>query len=181
MPTMAAAAASSSVGWYVAFGAAHEASHVAAAAIVGRIDGAGGYLNVARALFGRHVRLPSLAAPDCPRWHVDFVQHFAWVCSVALAVAAFALTRTKNKNDSKNRSEAAAAMVLAAIVTALEAIASDLLRWGPSGSAGSSSFYDFGGGDKAMAQTSLFFCGNFGEETETRERGRRGAGRDGGE
>ena len=153
--------ASSSVGWYVAFGAAHEAAHVAAAAIVGRLDGAGGYMNIARALFGRHVYLPALALAD--RSEVLFVQHFAWICSVVLAVGAYALTRTNvdDKHAKGCRSDAAAAMVLAAIVTALEALTSDLLRARP----GESHFSPFA--DKAM-QTSLFFCGNFGEGGEER-------------
>lgn len=160
-------AASSSVVWYVAFGAAHEAAHVAAAAIFGRLDGAGSYLNVARALFGRHVHLPSLAAPDCPRWQIDFVQHFAWVCSVTLAAAAFALTRTKIKRNGDDktfeglRSEAVGAMVLAALVTALEAIGSDLLRFRPTGAMEQPPYHDLG--DK-VSDASLFFCGNFGED-----------------
>lgn len=164
---MMAAAASSSVVWYVAFGAAHEAAHVAAAAIFGRLDGAGSYLNVARALFGRHVHLPSLAATDCPRWQIEFVQHFAWVCSVTLAMAAFALTRTKIKKNADDTisggllSEAAGAMVLAALVTALEAIGTDILRFRPTGDVAFLPYNDF---DDRVSDASLFFCGNFGRD-----------------
>lgn len=167
------AAAATSVAWYVALGAAHEASHVAAAALVGRLRGAGDVVNILRALFGRHVYLPALSAPDCPAWQVAVVRHFAWGVSVVLAIAAYVGTRTKRAGgDAKNdRSDAAAAMVLAALVTALEAVATDLAGWGPGeivSRATPPSFLPGGGGggdgEESAIRASLFFCGNFGED-----------------
>jgi hypothetical protein len=175
-------AAASSVGWYIAFGAAHEAAHVAAAALLGRLAGAGTAGNVARTLLARHVRLPALSFPDVPSWEVRFVSHFAWVCSVAWALAAFILTRTKSQRGGREfesglgqRSDAAAAMALAALVTALEAVASDLLRWGPSWGSQSPQHYNDNEllGDTVL-QSSLFFCGNFGRGGGIGECGREG-------
>jgi|AntAceMinimDraft_1070359.scaffolds.fasta_scaffold69388_2 hypothetical protein len=167
--------AASSVAWYATFGALHEAAHVAAAAILGRLDGAGDTVNLLRALFGRNVHLPALSSS--PQWEAAFVHHFAWVCSVAWAVAAFSLTRARNEagggkatcvaNAIACRSDAVAVMVFAAMVTALEAVASDLLRWGPTGSPHNASSTpsddDAAAGDHAVHHASIFFCGNFGE------------------
>jgi hypothetical protein len=77
-----AASAASSVVWYAVWGAAHEGAHVVAAALIGRLDGAGTLPNALTAALGRHVTFPALAEYDCDPWEKAFVRHFAWGCSV---------------------------------------------------------------------------------------------------
>ena len=181
-----------SVGWYVGFGAAHEAAHVAAAALVGRLDGALDGFNLLRAILARHVFLPGVTHPDCPPWAAAVVRHAGWAFSVAVAIVAIVATRPpppipspgrrgKNAIDRRGiqrRSDAAAAMVLAALVTALDGIVTDLLGWGPAAvdrAAGGEGAFGPGEGDPsrsigdrphAGSVAAMFFCGNFGGDDE---------------
>ena len=95
--------------WYVVFGAVHEVAHVVAATVVGCGEGCRSWENVARALFGRSVALPSL-----PRrgWRRAVATHAGWLASVSCAVLG---------------GGAGPARRAAAWATAVEAVASDLL------------------------------------------------------
>jgi hypothetical protein len=96
------------------------------------------------------------------------------------ALSAFALTRTRgNAGDgvhatldavvcdakvTAGRSDAVAVMVLAAIVTALDAVASDLLNWAPLWWHSSLSDDNKGEDGHSAGRSTIFFCGNFGRE-----------------
>jgi hypothetical protein len=118
---------------YVAFGVLHETFHAFAAWSLNLDEGMPSTLNVfVQAALGRLVTIPALKhATD---WEAAFVKHSAWFLSVALALV---LTRLSEKWSFVRH---------AAIITAIEAMSTDL----------------FGLGVARGAMASTLFCGNFG-------------------
>jgi len=150
----------STVAWYVACGAAHEAAHVLAAASLGKIDGVGGVSNVVSAIVARSVRIPLLASDDAAD-AASFVRHCGWIFSLALAALALHLRarvsaavaasaedphrRPSDKATTRapSRADTLGAFAIAAVATAFDALATDLFRL-------------------ARAPAGTFLCGNFG-------------------
>jgi Ca2+-binding EF-hand superfamily protein len=150
----------STVAWYVACGAAHEAAHVLAAASLGKLDGVGRVSNVISAIVARSVRIPLLASDDAAD-AASFVRHCGWIFSLALAalalhlraraaaaVAASAEKLPRRPSDeattpARSRADALGAFAIAAVATAFDALATDLFRL-------------------ARAPAGTFLCGNFG-------------------
>jgi hypothetical protein len=137
--------------WYIAFGALHELAHIAAAVACGLSN-----LNVTlnsillhndgwipllyRVLLGRHVVLPAVEQSG----DEFLVRHAGWVFSIALAMVL-------NKSSSSAK--------LAARITALEALATDLLRLPILAGIGIGISHPL----PTTTQASLVFCcGNFG-------------------
>lgn len=120
--------------WYFFFGACHELSHVAVAFYFDVFDGAmhpdESYTAlILRVVLGRAIDLPALA--DADESVSSLVRHIGWICSSFLAVAmVFA-----GFDDSSIAS--------AAIVTAVEALATDFFKLGTNGK-------------------TMMLCGNFG-------------------
>ena len=162
-----------SLGWaiacYAAFGALHEVSHLAAAWAVGRLPPAyhPGLHNVARALLGRHVVVATGAGGDegTWAWKDHLVRHAGWMASAALAFVALQSTQPPSStvagdDDDDDDAEGgprwslSTAARVAAVVTFIEAVSTDLLGLIPAASANYSS--------DATAFVTTLFCGNFG-------------------
>lgn len=154
----------SSLGWYLLFGLLHELSHAFAAWCLGLVDlraalaGNGWGLQFAMKLAAeRRWELPLADDAAGAEWKIAMVRHTGWACSVLLAAAVYA-------HASKNRGKSFDGpldhpAVWAAIITALEALSTDLLgleryilpffpRAAPSSS--------------GCTRAVTFFCGNFG-------------------
>ena len=124
--------------WYIAFGAIHELSHLVIAITLGYSHG---IFDVGAARFfhgillGRQCILPSLDAES-----VSFlwVRHAGWMISLSLAI----LIPRRHRN-----------VKLAAIITAVEAIWTDLLQLPVLNGITMTS---------STTANSIFFCGNFG-------------------
>ena len=161
--------------WYVAFGALHEAAHLLAASGSGSYDEVFTAQNYLRAAFGRHVVIvPSSSGGEMTVTHnryadeactsVDncfffhpslLVRHAGWMTSVALAILVLAVTTTPRSSprhdDEKVKKRRKRRWWLegvrtAAVVTALEAVQTDLLQQRVS----------------LSSSSSILFCGNFG-------------------
>jgi hypothetical protein len=113
--------------WYVSFGVLHEAFHYGAARLLDPHVSVEPRIFVLQAIFGRFVHLPGLEGR-----HESVVRNAGWILSVLSAALVFASSTTK-------------ACRTAAIITAFEALCSDLFGLGVVNATGS-----------------LFFCGNFG-------------------
>ena len=137
---------------YVACGALHEAAHLLAAALLG-CGGAGafGAPNLASALLRRGVRVPQASRPRARA----AIRHAGWLFSVALCVALeFWCAAAAPDDDADGADDAAArapvrgAYRAAALATAAEALASDLLGLARA--------------RERAADAAFFGCGNFG-------------------
>jgi len=119
--------------WYVLFGALHEVAHLVAAAALGFSDGLldDGIINVLfRSVLLRQSIIPALSSADIG--FASIVRHSGWMASIFMA---FTIASTTNHKLART----------AAVVTALEAISTDLL-----------------GLYSSSAAPHVFFCGNFG-------------------
>ena len=152
--------------WYAAFGAAHEAAHLlAASALCG--EGAPSAHNFLRAALARHVVLDE-GEENGGRCDVRAVRHSGWLASVLVA----ALVRGVRSPRDARRGKCVEGMgrrflflggrwggvQLAAAVTALEALASDLLQLRP----GAGAAVAGGGAGGSGGGGVWLFCGNFG-------------------
>ena len=153
--------------WYCCFGAIHELAHIAAALLAPNFELSNGlledglYPTVWKIIFERHCIIPSVSnlnQDDIYTWIVvNFIRHIAWIVSVVIA---FRLNiyyySIKEKNNSSSTSISnmglLSPMLLAANITALESISTDL----------------FGlpvlpfSTKKTNTDAGVFFCGNFG-------------------
>ena len=121
--------------WYFFFGACHELSHLLTAVCFDLHHGAmfpneSYVMLILRVSFGRAINLPALADADDDDG-VAFVRHADWISSVLIAL----LMTHVGINEKSFKS--------AAVVTALEALATDLFGMGPVGN-------------------TTLLCGNFG-------------------
>lgn len=120
--------------WYLLFGALHELAHLCTAAAMGFKDGIGGNSSIGdflvRTFLLRQSVIPALSSADL--LYSAIVRHAGWMASVVLALVI--LSSTKHQS-----------ICLAAVVTALEAISTDLL-----------------GLLSTQAAPHVLFCGNFG-------------------
>ena len=167
--------------WYLLFGLLHELSHLVAAVWVGlfTIDYTNNdnVSNIFKRFFKMLVQRrwelsistssSSIAAIE---EQVDFVHHFGWMFSLIVAVGAYVIIHNHNNNISKNKTNSDSntshplnnPLVWAAVITALEAISTDLF--------GLEKYilplfpllnYDKCAHDKSEIVL-RFFCGNFG-------------------
>ena len=159
--------------FHALFGAVHEASHLAAAWWTGRLPDVANLTDsanvVAKAMLGRHVVVAANVSDGHVTFDIDLVRHAGWVASAMVAITvAIASCRYRDSSQigkCKPRSNAAveprwsmsAAATIAAVVTALEAVSTDLLGIGVPSLAAS-------GADPAGAAASsiTLLCGNFG-------------------
>jgi len=149
-----------SLAWYVVFGLLHEMVHVSMAAWLGlgeNLDSAPVFF--LRAALGRACTIPALSLPDDGNqqhpgddlvWKAALVRHAGWIFSVVLAFGLWTLKKKIHQCKSMEASSMflSSACQTAAMITALEALCTDLLGLGGSGN--------------DMAQRGLFLCGNFG-------------------
>jgi len=154
--------------WYAAFGAAHEAAHLlAASALCG--DGAPSAHNLLRAALARHVVLDE--GGETGGWcNVRAVRHCGWLASVLVAALVLGVRSPRDARRFKRAEGVGGRFLLggrwggvqlAAAVTALEALASDLLQLTP----GAGAAVDGGGGaggSRGGGGGVWLFCGNFG-------------------
>ena len=160
--------------FHALFGAVHEASHLAAAWWTGRLPDVVANLTdsanvVAKAMLGRHVVVAANVSDGQVAFDIDLVRHAGWVASamvaITVAIASFRYRDSSQIGKCKPRSNAAveprwsmsAAATIAAVVTALEAVSTDLLGIGVPSLAAT-------GADPAGAAASsiTLLCGNFG-------------------
>ena len=132
--------------FHALFGAVHEASHLAAAWWTGRLPDVANLTDsanvVAKAMLGRHVVVAANVSDGHVALDIDLVRHAGWVASAVVAITvAIASCRYRDSSQigkCKPRSNAAveprwsmsAAATIAAVVTALEAVSTDLLGIG---------------------------------------------------
>lgn len=128
--------------WYLIFGALHELAHITVAIGHGLGEGLLQYDGLIPFLFrlfvGRHSIIPAL---ECDEQLAYQVRHAGWIFSVAVALC---LLLYSNKKDRK----------VAACITALEAITTDLLGWHVLQGFTTITF--------TGSASTLLFCGNFG-------------------
>ena len=176
----------STLKWYLLFGVLHELSHMAAAAWLGLFHfQVGDMLGFCKWLFKimleRRWQIPititsattsySCSANTMIEGEIALVRHFGWMFSLILAVGAYTYT---SKTIKTNKLSAVASsspidnpMVWAAVITALEAMSTDLfgleryiLPFFPMlNPTNDSLVYAHDGGCIKMV---TFFCGNFG-------------------
>lgn len=130
--------------WYIFFGCLHEASHLISASINGHSDGIIQYDGILpfmyRLFIGRYSIIPELVNHDFDQGNI--VRHSGWIFSVIVALLICMFSQKKHNNAK-----------IAACVTALEAITTDLFKWNALP----------GMCDPLLASRSaIFFCGNFG-------------------
>uniref|UniRef100_A0A7S3DUG1 Glutamine amidotransferase type-2 domain-containing protein n=1 Tax=Entomoneis paludosa TaxID=265537 RepID=A0A7S3DUG1_9STRA len=146
---------------YAFFGVLHEAFHFVAAALTfsswcdketPSLENVLPNLStfLMEALLGRMVRIPNLGNDsncflnhDFQEQRIGIIQHAGWALSLLTAMGVVYLS-----HHSKSRSAISSACRTAAVVTALEAIGTDLLGWVTRTTTTSNSL--------------IFFCGNFG-------------------
>lgn len=123
--------------WYLLFGALHELAHITAYGLLSQadlVDWVDGSL-LARALFLRQTILPTNVLSDNGS---SVVRHVGWIFSVFVAVLCCYLT---------SKSERSRMLRLAAVLTALEALSTDLLG-----------LYYL----SSSNNDGIYYCGNFG-------------------
>ena len=152
--------------WYYFFGALHELTHIIACFVDPSLELYHGIFKggLCRAmwkiLFERHCIIPSvnnLNHDETYEWIVlNFIRHIAWVASVSIALKLNFYSYNKDRGKSKGCSTSNAVllqpMVLAANITALEAISTDLLGFPVL------PFFI----KTLTTDPEVFFCGNFG-------------------
>lgn len=133
------------LGWWFFFGLIHEVSHLLAASLLGSLDDELHSVHsicvfLVKALFGRACSIPLKDQDD----HTLMIRHAGWITSVTIAFACLCFAGIKNKasSSSSNKNN----LLLAATVTAFEALCTDLLGFGLVQGVGASTL----------------FCGNFG-------------------
>jgi hypothetical protein len=125
--------------WYLLFGALHELAHAFAAYSLDlhhgmMFENASMLLFLVRITFARAIHLPLMTTKAATDLDVTFVRHTGWIFSAIIAIVVVACSpHFPNKNEAKT----------AALVTAFEAVATDMLGFGAVGRA-------------------TFLCGNFG-------------------
>ena len=139
MPDVSLACA---LAFHALFGAVHEASHLAAAWWTGRLVGVETITDtanvVAKAMLGRHVVVAADVSDGRIALDIDPVRHAGWVASAVVAIAVAFVYTCRYRDSSQKRSSAAvepgwsmsSAATIAAVVTALEAVSTDLLGLG---------------------------------------------------
>eukprot|EP00957_Ditylum_brightwellii_P099332 7566160-Ditylum_brightwellii.AAC.1 len=170
--------------WYLLFGFLHEAAHVVCALLLAMTrdnkcsfyatmeilcNASGGKLKmIARALFERRVDIPSVFLSNTKHGDIvhilsplDIVQHSGWIFSALLAYVVVATqpaaTVLMDKRNEKNL--AISPIVLAAVVTAIEAVSTDLFHLTQCRVI--LSFFHYPNSATSSAAVT-FFCGNFG-------------------
>lgn len=124
--------------WYLFCGVLHEGSHVLTASLLGLSAGLDTpVVFLAKAALGRACSVPALLDDQTLAWKAGLVQHAGWIFSAVLAL--FLVFYGRGKKNMKPFQSAA-------VVTALEALSTDLL----------------GIGIVAGVSSATLFCGNFG-------------------
>ena len=153
--------------WYVVFGILHELVHVTTIFMFGfggNGDGTapspalttskGMMTFLVRSVLGRACHMEITLEEQHHQnfaWELAFIEHSGWLFSVGLVVVLHLFNRNKKKVSAKFIDD----MKLAAIVTAIEAICTDLLHFG---TISGINHTDDGG----MVTKFVFYCGNFG-------------------
>jgi|AntAceMinimDraft_1070359.scaffolds.fasta_scaffold01908_9 hypothetical protein len=169
--------------WYAAFGALHETAHLlAASALICARDlrssssQRGGSdifsaRNYIRAALARHVLVREEAFEEgggvvCEGdARLRLVRHAGWVASVGLAVLVVTWYLLCKKKETRRHSSSQwwrQGVELAAVVTALEALATDLLQTQVAIFGGASSSSSFSNTAPPSGGAVWLFCGNFG-------------------
>jgi hypothetical protein len=119
------------IGWYCAFGIAHECIHLTAAILLGVIGYQHAMANwksmVIDVIFHRQVIIPCLGSEICfGDWRLFLIRHAGWLSSLLFAII---IRNYRNKN-AKKLDECiffgSQWCTIAAILTAMDAIATDL-------------------------------------------------------
>lgn len=122
--------------WYILLGALHEISHLVAAAWFGLLDFSTLYdeqrhlWSLCNSLLGIVIERRWQTTFDESIEHgrqISMIRHIGWVCSVCIAVVAYYLNARKRANTARG-SPLDNPAVWAAVITALEALSTDLLR-----------------------------------------------------
>jgi hypothetical protein len=132
--------------WYIVFGALHEFSHCLCAIWMGHTLVAHGEYGpfLFRLLLGRHTILSLSDTDSISVENVNLIRHTGWLFSVFVAI--IVVTIFQRNSNAK----------MAAIVTALESITSDLFRWNVL--QGLYTPFD----NISPSSSCVLFCGNFG-------------------
>ena len=158
--------------FHALFGAVHEASHLAVAWWTGRLVGVETIADtasvVAKAMLGRHVVVAADVSDGRVAFDIDPVRHAGWVASAVVAIAVAFVYACRYRDSSQKRGPRSAAVeprwsmssaaTIAAMVTALEAVSTDLLGLGVPSSIAASGANPLG----AVASPVTLLCGNFG-------------------
>jgi hypothetical protein len=135
--------------YYILFGALHEACHLLAAHLTSCSNDSSdlSWTNLTRSALGRS---SILAVDECDGlWRESIVLHSGWIFSVLLAVA-LEFHKRRHRRSMKDEDVAPLSPAArAAMVTAVEAVVTDLFRWTPHHS-------------NAFTNKILVYCGNFG-------------------
>lgn len=154
--------------FYLLFGTLHEACHLAVAAWLtscqhhedNAVVNTNWLSNLIRAVTGRYSVIPIVHSDEdsscsIEEWDRGLVVHSGWIFSVMLALMIPLWTRCSSSWREENRISGgffSSPIVYAAIVTAVEAIATDLLQFTPQ--------HHFT--DGSNLDVLIVFCGNFG-------------------
>lgn len=160
----------STLKWYLAFGALHELSHVAIAALIGLIDFENfrGLSRLVVIFIERRWQMTVVSAvcDASIEWEIALVRHIGWVVSVVIAVAVYVHSLKKEKSGSPLGYCYDTPIVRAAAITAIEALSTDLLGLEryliplfPMPISGTTIESNAGDGCVKLV---TFFCGNFG-------------------
>ena len=131
---------------YMTFGFLHEISHIVTARCVGygSVSSSKNISTWIGIFLGRGCIIPGMESSS--QWEVDLVHHVGWMTSVLLAVMVYVINRKLILPKKNEKTCSMDCITLAAFVTALEAICTDLLGFGSFNS----------------DSTTTFLCGNFG-------------------
>jgi len=157
------------ISWYCAFGIAHECSHLAAAVLLGVKND----LQVTSrwksllfdAIVHRQIWIPCAGSEMCSDsgddWRLRTIRHAGWLSSLAVAILIcyyYRNSKEKRLVNNENPFSGSCLCTMAAILTAVDAIATDLLGMGKLQLFPSNAFISI---DPAV-DSILFHCGNFG-------------------
>lgn len=131
---------------YIAFGVLHELSHFLSGWFIGISDwkDIGNSATWCDIFLRKYTLHDSEGVTSFPIWKVYFVQHFGWISTVLLALLYRKFASREGTINDANRW-----ILLAAYLTAIDALSSDLFLINPFRSLPSDG-------------TKVFFCGNFG-------------------
>ena len=121
-------------------------------------------MDVMRAVMGRYAVL-HLDDTQCHH-NVDIVLHAGWIGSVLLLLLSIIIQK-RNEHGKMMSLLMACPMVYAALITAMEALVTDLFRWTPhhhhyNNNYDNSNDYYYGGYGERSSSFFVAYCGNFG-------------------
>lgn len=160
------------ISWYCAFGMAHESSHLATAILVGvtnhKVAASNWKSLLIDAIFHRQTRIPcagpatDLCSDSGTDWRLLAIRHVGWLSSLLVAILVCyykdANAKSLKKNKEKYLSGSNNLCKMAAMLTAMDAIATDLLGLGKLSLGPRNLFLPI----NPAGDSIVLHCGNFG-------------------